>query len=136
MSLDVDALRTSFQVALERQPQLTHRFYEILFTRYPQARPLFGRTHSVEAQEKMLAEALVAVLDHLEDGAWLTTQLREMGRRHHGYGITREMYPWVGECLVAALKEAAGDGWSPRAEAAWGGAYGAICDLMFTGYPS
>src|SRR5688572_8167173 len=102
MSLDVDVLRSSFEVAVTRQPRLTGRFYEILFQRYPQARPLFGR-NSQEKQEQMLAEALVAVLAHLEDASWLQTQLAALGQKHHEYGVTREMYDWVGECLVAAL---------------------------------
>lgn len=132
MSLDVEALRGSFQLVVERSPNVVHRFYEILFTRYPQARPLFSR-NSAANQEKMLTGALVAVIDHLEDPSWLATQLSGMGAKHLEYGVEDHMYAWVGECLVAALQEVAKDEWTPRIEQAWLGAFGAISGLMLEG---
>jgi hemoglobin-like flavoprotein len=131
MSLDVDALRESFALVVERAPDLTRRFYEILFERYPQARPLFGA--STRKQEEMLTRALVAVLDHLEDGAWLGDTLRALGAKHVAYGVTDEMYDWVGDALLRTLAEIAGDSWSPRVAKAWADAYGAIAGLMQEG---
>jgi hemoglobin-like flavoprotein len=74
MSLNVKLLRESFDVVVERSPNLTHRFYEILFERYPQTKPMFPEGRR-SRQEGMLTEALVAVLDHLEDAPWLTGTL-------------------------------------------------------------
>ena len=132
MSLDTHALRESFQVVVERAPDVTRRFYEILFDRYPQVRGLFGRNSS-RRQEEMLTRALVAVLDHLEDSAWLEDTLGALGAAHVDYGVTDEMYGWVGECLLATLAEIAADAWTPRIESAWRDAYGAISGLMMTG---
>lgn len=129
MSLDVTLLRESFELVTERQPQLTTRFYEILFARYPQVKPLFGKNAN-EQQAQMLQSALVAVLDHLEDATWLGQTLSAMGKRHVDYGVTDEMYAWVGESLLAAIAEAAGPDWSPELKAAWSDAYGAIAGLM------
>jgi hemoglobin-like flavoprotein len=125
-------LRSSFQLVAERAPDITLRFYDILFTRYPQVKPLFSRNRP-EAQAEMLTGALVAVLDHLEDAAWLDKTLRGLGAKHVSYGVTAEMYPWVGECLVAALAEVAGDDWTPEVANAWAGAFGAISGLMMVG---
>jgi hemoglobin-like flavoprotein len=132
MSLNVSLLRSSFELVVERQPQLTHRFYEILFQRYPQAKALFGR-NTGPAQEKMLTDALVAVMDHLEDAPWLTSTLKGLGAKHVGYGVTKDMYGWVGASLLATLAEIAGKDWSPALEAAWTEAYGAIAGLMQSG---
>lgn len=132
MSLDVEALRDSFSLVVERSPDVVHRFYDILFTRYPSVRPLFSR-NSRDRQEKMLTDALVAVTDHLDDAPWLSEQLSAMGKKHVDYGVTPEMYGWVGECLIAALSEAAGEAWTPRVENAWIEAYGAIQGLMLGG---
>jgi hemoglobin-like flavoprotein len=131
MSLDVDALRESFALAVERAPDLTRRFYEILFERYPQLRPMFGT--SLRKQEEMLTRALVAVMDHLEDGPWLGDTLRGLGARHVGYGVSDEMYAWVGDALLRALASVAGEAWTPRYEKAWADAYGAISSLMIEG---
>jgi len=129
MSLNVALLRKSFALVIERQPKLTTRFYEILFARYPQVRPLFGRT-SPDVQAQMLQEALVAVMDHLDDASWLEQNLSAMGRKHVGYGVTPEMYGWVGASLLATLAEAAGAAWTPELEQAWAEAYGAVAGLM------
>jgi hemoglobin-like flavoprotein len=101
---------------------MTARFYEILFTRYPQVRSMFGRDRS--KQGEMLQAALVAVLERLEDAPWLTETLGAMGLKHLDYGVTDEMYDWVGECLLAALAEIAGDAWTPEVAGQWTEAYG------------
>lgn len=132
MSLNVPLLRESFALVVARQPQLINRFYARLFGRYPQAEALFGR-NSRQAQEQMLSGALVAVLDHLEDSPWLSQTLAGLGAKHEGYGVSREMYGWVGESLLATLAEVAGEDWSPELEAAWTEAYGAIQTLMLSG---
>ena len=113
MALDVSILRESFATVVERSPQVIARFYEIFFERYPEVRPMFGRAPAgIARQEKMLTDALVAVLDHLEDAPWLQETLFALGAKHVGYGVRDEMYGWVGQCLLAALAEAAGDAWT------------------------
>jgi hemoglobin-like flavoprotein len=129
MPLNAPLLRSSFELVVQRQPQLVHRFYEILFERYPTVKPLFNR-NAPARQEQMLTEALVAVIDHLEDAAWLTGTLQQLGAKHRGYGVTPEMYGWVGDSLLATLAEVAGKDWTPQLAAAWTEAYGAIASLM------
>jgi hemoglobin-like flavoprotein len=131
MSLDPELLRSSFDLVAERQPQLTLRFYDILFERYPQVRPLFGREQARQAE--MLQSALVSVLEHLEDASWLSETLTALGKKHVDYGVTGDMYSWVGAALLATLAEAAGEAWTPAVEAAWTEAYGAIAGLMQRG---
>jgi hemoglobin-like flavoprotein len=132
MALDVPLLRQSFDLVVERQPEFTPRFYEILFARYPAAKPLFGR-NSGKNQAKMLQEALVAVMDHIEDASWLASTLEAIGAKHVDYRVTDEMYPWVGECLIAALAEVGSTEWTPAMSSAWAEAYGAITGLMLSG---
>lgn len=132
MSLNVPLLRESFALVVEREPQVVHNFYEILFERHPQVVPLF-RSRGRPEQEKMLTAALVAVMDRLEDAPWLERELAALGRKHVGYGVTPEMYQWVGASLLAALAKAAGEHWNADLEAAWTEAYGAITQLMMNG---
>ena len=100
--------------------------------RYPQAKPMFAHTSSAR-QEKMLAEALVAVIDHLEDAAWFETTMMALGERHAGYGVTDVMYAWVGDALLATLAEAAGEAWSDELDRQWTLAYQAIAGTMQAG---
>lgn len=122
----------SISWAAEKEPVVTRRFYEILFQRYPQVEPLFSR-NSRANQAKMLQDAVLAALDHFEDGAWLTTTLGTIGAKHVEYGVTDDMYPWVGECLIAALAELCGDQWTADHEAAWVRTWGALSGLALAG---
>lgn len=129
---DRDLLLQSLTWATERDELVTRRFYEILFERYPQVRPLFG-ARSRDAQARMLQDAIVAALDHMEDAAWLTDTLGAIGAKHVSYGVTDEMYPWVGECLIATLAEHCGARWTGDHEAAWARVYGALTNLALAG---
>jgi hemoglobin-like flavoprotein len=129
MPLNVPLLRASFEVVATANPKFITRFYDILFERYPQTRPLFPQ-NGMARQVEMLTGALVAVLDHLEDAPWLQETLGALGAKHVGYGVTREMYDWVGASLLATLAEVAGAAWTPELQTAWADAYGAIVSLM------
>lgn len=130
--MDIARLRSSFQLVVDREPLVLERFYEVLFERHPQARPLFGR-NSRKAQAQMLTQALVSVLDKIEDADWLAETLGAMGAKHVGYGVTDAMYDWVGDALLVTLAEVAGDAWTPEVAADWAEAYGAIASLMKQG---
>ena len=132
MTLNAELLRSSLDLVISRQPQITPRFYEILFERYPQAKPLFSR-NAPEKQAKMLQDAIVAVIDHLEDADWLTEQLGAMGATHIGYGVTEEMYPWVTSSLLATLAEIGKDDWTDQVANAWKDALDTVASLMIAG---
>jgi hemoglobin-like flavoprotein len=132
MPLNPALLRESISLAASHEPRITKRFYEILFTRYPQVKPMFSR-NAPEKQQEMLQSALLAVLDHLDDANWLSTTLGGLGAKHVSYGVTDDMYPLVGECLIATLAELCGPAWTPAHEAAWSEAYAAIMGLTLAG---
>jgi hemoglobin-like flavoprotein len=132
MSLNASLLRSSFETIIERQPRITPRFYEILFTRYPQSKQLFGR-NSARAQEEMLQQSLVAVIERLEDAAWLESTLAALGEKHLAYGVTEEMFDWVGDALLSTLSEVLQQQWTSEVAQAWQEAYGAIAGLMVQG---
>jgi hemoglobin-like flavoprotein len=131
MTLDPTVLRMSFDLIIDRRPDLTLRFYEILFERYPALSPMFRRDRA--AQAKMLAGAIAAVLDHLEDAPWLESTLGQLGAKHVEYGVTTAMYDQVGDALLATLAEVAGAEWTPAVAQQWTLAYGAIAGMMQAG---
>lgn len=131
MNLDVALLEDSFALVAARESDLALRFYELLFERYPQTRAMFRRR--TEEQAKMLTSALAAVVAHADDHAWLVATLPPMGAKHVGYGVTNEMYEWVGECLLAALADVCGDAFTPAVRTAWAAAFDAVATLMQSG---
>ena len=132
MKTDKDLMTESIGWAVEREPVITKRFYEILFERYPGVKPLFGK-NSGDNQARMLQDAIVAALDHIEDGPWLSETLGALGAKHVSYGVTDDMYPAVGECLIAALADLSGGRWTKEHEAAWVRTYGALQSLALAG---
>jgi hemoglobin-like flavoprotein len=81
----------------------------------------------------MLQEAILAVVDHLEDATWLAQTLGGLGRQHVDYGVEPPMYAWVQACLLDTLAGIAGDDWSDAHAAAWDEALGAVSQLMLAG---
>lgn len=112
---------------------LTTRFYEILFERYPGVRPMFSA--DVRPQAAMLRTAVLAVLEHLDDPEWLTRTLGRLGAKHATYGATPEMFDAVGECMVAAMADLGGEAWTPEMTSAWSEALATVSSLMLAGYP-
>ena len=126
---DVDLMRETLELTLTRDDAFPARFYEILFEAHPEVRRLFHR-NSPGAQNKMFAQKLTAVVDHLEDPTWLGGELSQLAANHATYGVTAEMYPWVGEALIATMREACADRWTPEAERAWTEGYASLVAAM------
>src|SRR5262249_31754115 len=101
------------------------KFYERLFAAHPDVRALFHRS-SPGAQNKMFALKLTALVDHLDDPAWLGRELATLAANHKSYGVTAEMYPWVREALIATVREACAEAGAPDAERAWTEAYASL----------
>ena len=122
---DVRLLRETLELTLARDDTFPTRFYERLFAAHPEVQALFHRS-TPGAQNKMFAQKLTAIVDHLDDPEWLGRVLAMLAANHVSYGVTAKMYPWVGEALIATLREACGDAWSPEAERAWVDAYASL----------
>src|SRR5262245_31567646 len=123
--IDTRLLRTTLELTLARDDSFPARFYERLFAAHPDVRSLFHRS-TPGALNKMFAQKLSAIVDHPDDPSWLGRELATLAANHSSYGVTAEMYPWVGEALIATLREACGDDWSDAAEHAWAEAYASI----------
>ncbi len=122
---DVRLLRDTLELTLARDDSFPTRFYQLLFEAHPEVRALFHR-NSPGAQNKLFAQKLTAVVDHLDDPAWLGRELADLAANHERYGVTAEMYPWVGQALIATLREACSDVWTPATERAWTDAYASL----------
>jgi hemoglobin-like flavoprotein len=125
-------IEVNLAVVVQAAPDVVGRFYAKLFERHPELQRLFGR-RSQQEQEKMLTEAILAVVGHMEDADWLRGVLRPLGAKHVTYGVTETMYPLVADALVDTLREASGSHWSPEVERAWSDALGAVAGEMIAG---
>ncbi len=131
MSLDLQALETSFDLVAPRGDELMDEFYSRLFAAAPAVRPLFP--DDMQRQKTMLLGALVLLRKSLRNLDAIVPKLRELGARHVAYGAKPEHYPVVGTVLIAAMAAVAGDEWKPEHEAAWGAAFEIVAATMIEG---
>ncbi len=122
MTQRADLLRDTVERVLAADDTFPARFYDRLFAEHPEVRSMF-RSHSPGVQRNMFAQKLVAIVDHIEDPQWIEREAVALGSSHTGYGVRPEMYPWVGDALIATVAEACGEHWSAAAEQAWRSAY-------------
>jgi hemoglobin-like flavoprotein len=132
MSLDLDALETSFDLVAPRGDELMDAFYARLFAAAPAVKPLFAGT-DLRRQKTMLLGTLVLLRKSLRNLDAIVPKLHELGARHVAYGARPEHYPVVGEALIGAMAEIAGDAWRPEYERAWAAAFEVVAGAMIDG---
>ena len=84
-------------------------------------------------QRQMLLAALVLLRNSLRDLEAVVPTLRKLGARHAAYGAEAAHYPVVGQVLIGAMAEVAGDDWEMRYSEAWGVAFGVVAGAMLDG---
>ena len=135
MSLDLDALETSFDLVAPHGDELMDGFYSRLFEAAPAVKPLFAGT-DLQRQKAMLLGTLVLLRQSLRDLDAIVPKLRELGARHVAYGAEPDHYPVVGEVLIGAMAAVAGPSWRPEYERAWGAAFEVVAGAMIEGAES
>ena len=132
MTLNLDALETSFDHIAPRGDELMDVFYTRLVAAAPSVKPLFAGT-DLKRQKAMLLAALVLLRRSLRDLDSVTPALRELGARHVRYGAQPAHYPVVGQVLISSMAQVAGDAWTPEHEQAWTEAFAIVADAMLQG---
>jgi hemoglobin-like flavoprotein len=131
MSLDLEALETSFDLVAPRGDELMDEFYSRLFAAAPAVRPLFPT--DMTRQKTMLLGALVLLRKSLRNLDPIVPKLRDLGARHVAYGAEPEHYPVVGATLIASMAAIAGTQWKPEYQQAWSAAFDVVAAVMLEG---
>ena len=132
MAIDVEKLEESFDLVAPQGDELMRTFYDNLFEAAPSVRPLFADV-DMEGQRQALLNMLLVLRESLRDLDDIVPDLEELGARHVDYGAKPEHYPVVGEVLIGAMAEVAGDAWKPEYTSAWQEAYQVVQDVMLSG---
>ena len=104
-------------------------FYDRLFEIDPKLRSMFVGI-DLTVQRQKLVQALAKVIHALDRFEDIAPDLRALGRRHAGYGVTEQHYDTVGCALLWTLERGLGKAWTNEAAEAWANAYGLIADTM------
>jgi len=135
MTLNLEALETSFDLVAPRGDELMDVFYARLFAAAPAVKPLFAGA-DLKKQKTMLLGTLVLLRKSLRDLEAIVPKLRELGARHVAYGARPEHNPVVGVVLIASMAEIADEAWRPEYERAWSEAFAVVAGAMVEGAES
>ncbi len=121
-------VRASFAEVKALGDQAAALFYERLFTLDPTLRALFKG--DLAAQRAKLLGALAMVVAALDRPDELLPAVRDLGRRHAGYGVQVEHYATVGSALIWTLEQGLGAAFTPSVRQAWVEAYSLLAWTM------
>ena len=80
---------------------------------------------------KCIGESLVGTaVAGLRDLDALVPVLRELGKKHVGYGVLEAHYDVVGDALMKTLEQGLGDAFAPEARRAWEAVYAVVKATM------
>nr|AAT01097.1 bacterial hemoglobin [Vitreoscilla stercoraria] len=127
----VDTSKATVPVLKEHGVTITTTFYQNLFAKHPEVRPLFdmGRQASLE-QPKALAMTVGAAAQNIENLPAILPAVQKIAVKHCQAGVAARHYPIVGQELLGAIKELLGDAATDDILDAWGKAYGVIADVF------
>ena len=97
MSLDLEALETSFDLIAQRGDELMDVFYARLFMTAPVVKPLFAGT-DMSRQKSMLLGALVLLRKSLRDLGAVVPKLHESAHATSPTGAARVLLRWSARC--------------------------------------
>ena len=103
-------------------------FYSRLFMEVPALRRLFKSP--MPEQNKKLIDMIGVIVSRLERLDEVTPDIREMAKRHVGYGVKPAHYEAVGSALMWTLEHGLGVDWNPAVKEAWTACYRMLADIM------
>jgi hemoglobin-like flavoprotein len=121
-------VRDSFAKVTPIAPAFAAMFYARLFELDPALRPLF-RIDMKEQGRKLIAMIVTAVgnLDRLDD---IVPAVRDLGKRHAGYGVLDAHYDTVANALLWTLDQRLGADFTSDTKAAWIACYSVLAGEM------
>lgn len=124
----IDLVQDTFKLVVPIKVLAAQIFYDRLFELDPDLEPLF--TGDMVEQGEKLMSALATVVGGLKSWERVEPVVRELGRRHVGYGVKAEHYETVGAALLWTLGQGLGDAFTDDVKSAWTSAYEAIAATM------
>jgi serine/threonine protein kinase/pimeloyl-ACP methyl ester carboxylesterase/truncated hemoglobin YjbI len=121
----------SFARLLPRADELVSGVYTKLFAADPEVRALFPE--DISAQKSKLAHALKLAIGGLHEPEKSVEMLRELGRRHAGYGVAPAHFETLGHALHSTVREMDSESWTDEVAQAWRQAYAFISTAMRQG---
>jgi len=106
-------------------------FYGRLLEMDPSLKPMFRG--DIKEQGRKLMQMLAFAVKGLDRLHEIVPAVREMGRRHAGYGVRDEHYDTVAGALLWTLEKGLGEAFTPEVKSAWVSVYTLLAGTMKSG---
>ena len=127
----ITLVQDSFAAVRDDADTAAALFYQRLFARQPSLRALFA--DDMGEQRRRLMQMIGVGVSHLQCVEAVLPALRDLGRRHVGYGVREDDYGTVGAVLLETLALALGARFDDEMRDAWVAAYGLLAGAMMAG---
>lgn len=124
----IELVQTSFQRVATDSDKVADLFYDRLFDVTPDVRELFPG--DLGTQKQKLMAMLTATVVNLHQLYTVMPAIKDLGRRHVGYGVTVTHYALVGGALLWAIEKRLGADFTPEMRAAWTEVYTVLAGAM------
>lgn len=126
---DIMQVEQNFAVLMEFSDALAERFYQRLFSEYPEIMPLF-KSVTIEGQHKKLLASMVLLIQHLRDTEMIEDYLQGLGSRHQQYGVEASHYEVFIENWLSVIAEFSDQTWDEQLQQAWRNILEYVAELM------
>jgi class 3 adenylate cyclase/hemoglobin-like flavoprotein len=110
-------VQSTIGVLVQHQKRFTNELYRRLFALAPGAQALFRS--DMESQGKMLSHMLEFLVYAMSRPETMTLGLRDLGRRHDGYGVGAEYYPAFRQAFLESARVVLDEKYTLQVERGW-----------------
>lgn len=127
-------IHQSLQHILNSKDVFGHAFYDVFFSRYPEALEYFGDV-DMKRQALVLTMALTVIQQYYSNNYSTVEQyLQVLGSQHHRRQIPPDLYPKWRDAMLEALESFHGKDWDPTLAREWRDAIEVGIEPMLRGY--
>ena len=124
----IELVQTSFKKVVPIAGTAADLFYDGLFEIAPDVRSLFPQ--DLSEQKTKLMGMLGTAVGSLHQLDTILPAVKELGKRHVGYGVKPEHYALVGGALLWTLEKGLGADFTPEVKTAWTETYTSLAGVM------
>ena len=110
-------VQSTIGVLLQHQKRFTQDLYRRLFELTPAAEGLFHG--DMDSQGQMLSHMMQFLVHAMSRPEFMALGLRDLGRRHDGYGVAAEFYPAFRQAFLESARGVLDERYTPQVEKAW-----------------
>ena len=121
-------VQSSWEKVRPISAQAAEMFYGRLFDSAPELKALFKG--DMQQQGQRLMDMINTAVTALERWDRLLPALRDLGKRHAGYGVKDADYDTVAAALLWTLEQGLGDAFTDEVRDAWISTYSVLADTM------